>query len=155
MIREWQALGAFLRYPLCCMPTIPLKQYNASIFAQKSQMINKQDEGVRRVNTPKVNKEYYHTRFPASGKSNAGQRNWEAKRRLGNSVSASKQQLRTAPATCNSMNVNTVELQTKHMPFHVELCKLDRANLLCNRCMPHFLFRSESWTLYPDSWKLG
>jgi hypothetical protein len=38
------------------MPAIPLKQYNASIFAQKSQMIKKQDEGIRRVNTPKVNK---------------------------------------------------------------------------------------------------
>jgi hypothetical protein len=99
------------------MPEIPLKQYHASIFAQKSQMIKKQDEGIRRVNTPKVNQG--HTRFPASGKSNAGQRNWEAKRRLGNSVSASKQQLRTVPATCNSMNVNTVELQTKQ---HVIPC---------------------------------
>jgi hypothetical protein len=53
MIREWQALGAFLRYPLCCTPAIPLKQYNASIFAQKSQMIKKQDEGIRRVIHPK------------------------------------------------------------------------------------------------------
>jgi hypothetical protein len=48
-----------------------------------------------------------------------------------------------------------LSFRQNNMPFNVELCKLNRANLLCNRSMPHFLFRSKSWTLYPVSWKLG
>jgi hypothetical protein len=41
-----------------------------------------------------------------------------------------------------------LSFRQNNMPLHVELSKLNRVNLLCNRHMPHFLFRSESWTLY-------